>query len=124
MALNAVERKVLEHARRAIRVGKQSYVCHAIRDAYVEDANKVQLRTAKKRLRSYIEQSLEGRTTLGSWLALKTGARVNGYRDLMDHGLQRAARVAWITWMLGEEICLSSDTERGFARYMKKGRRK
>lgn len=98
MALTAIERKLLETVRTAISRSQQKYVCVAIEWANVE-GSKAEITKAKKRLILYIDGLLDGHMTLGSWM------RANRKSDWADH-LQRAARVDWITWMLGEEVQL------------------
>jgi hypothetical protein len=116
MALTVTERKVLIDARDLIRTRAQTFVCHAIEAAYVESANPDTLMKAKERLRKYIRFSLEpGCTTLGSWIAKQNKGR------WMSDALGRKARIAWITWMLGEEIVVDAQTASQFARFTKKG---
>lgn len=112
MALTVIERKVLEAARQSIRNGDEKYVCYAIDRARVTTYAPQKLKDAKFRLRNYISRSLDGRGTLGYWLAKE-------YRgEFMSYDLQRKARIAWITWMLGEPVEVDAQTERQFKSYM------
>jgi hypothetical protein len=114
MALNAIERKILESARRLIKARKQSHICYAIDSAIVRGSNLQEVREAKSRLKNYIHRRLDGYATLGYWLARKR--RHDGL--FMDNRLQREARVAWIAWMLGEPVNISEINARAFAAYM------
>jgi hypothetical protein len=113
MALNDIERKILESVRRSIQAKNQTYICYAIDRARVRWNNRQDVYDAKNRLKNYIHRKLEGNGTLGYWLALKHR------HDMlfMDKGLQREARIAWITWMLGEEILVDVQIAKKFAEY-------
>jgi hypothetical protein len=71
MALNAIERKILESARRSIQAKNQTYICYAIDSARVRGSNLQEVRDAKIRLKNYIHRRLDGYATLGYWLARK-----------------------------------------------------
>lgn len=113
MTLNVLERKILESAREMVRNGRESHICYAIDKATVPTYDSHRRISAKIRLRNYISKMLEGRGTLGFYLMKK-------YRQekFPADSLLREARVAWITWMLGEEVVLDADVQRAFARYM------
>ncbi len=96
--LNAIEREILEAARKSIQNGNHRYVCYAIRDATIVDATRKELAPAKDRLTEYVETSLGIFSTLGTWLASRGhGTSRSDYNDFL-----REARIAWISWMLGE----------------------
>jgi hypothetical protein len=113
--LSELERKLLNLARSAIRAGREKFVCYAIDNARISErvATYHELWEAKNRLRQYISRSLNYRGTLGNWLAAKNR------NSWMDSELQRKARIAWITWMLGEEVVVGKATQRAFALYLK-----
>jgi hypothetical protein len=112
MALTAIERKVLECARKALKDVKETYICHAIERANLEGVKRADLRCAKDRLRGYVMRRLGDNATLSGWQADKYGGR------WMREHVTRKARIAWITWMLGEENQIDQDTRREFAIYM------
>jgi allophanate hydrolase subunit 1 len=98
MALTAIERKVLKAARESIRAKRHEFVCHAIEFAQVPDVPQEKLRLAKARLCSYVSNSIGGFSTLGIWIA-------HWNRGHWKSAIyERNARIAWITWMLGEKV--------------------
>src|ERR1700756_2172544 len=111
MALNQVERKILERARELIRDRGYKYVCYAINDIQLQEVPKAEVISAKYRLKKYIERKLGEHPTLGSWAAQKHSGR------WMNEDLQREARIAWITWMLDEKITLDKNWRRAFDVY-------
>jgi hypothetical protein len=112
MALTVIERKILEAARLLIQDSKQMFICYAIDMVPMPKGRRQEYSEAKIRLRNYISSKLKGHGTLGNYL-LKTYRR--GY---MSVDLQRKARIAWITWMLGEPVEVDVQTQRQFAIYM------
>lgn len=115
MALTVIERKLLEFARDRIREGKDTYICYAIDKSIVRTKNasdKQAVREAKYRLRAYVHDKIKGFATLGSYMADQYDTQY------MSSELQREARVAWITWMLGEKVQVDAGTRRKFAIYM------
>jgi hypothetical protein len=112
MALTAIERRILECARAYIQSGAQDYVCYAIDKAYVTGAPYTKVVAAKHRLIGYVQKSIRGHSTLASWASVRNGGR------WMSIDVQRKARVAWITWMLGEESKLDTQTRREFSIYL------
>jgi hypothetical protein len=113
MALTVIERKVLEVARQTIRNSDEKYICYAIDKARVKTYDPQKLVAAKVRLRNYISKSLNGWGTLGYWLA-----KNHNQGQFMTNELQRKARIAWITWMLGEPIEVDAKTKRQFSIYL------
>jgi len=121
MALTTIERKILESARRMIRSRNEDYICYAINLVRVPGADFSEVQSAKVRLKKYVMRKLNGKSNLGDWLANKVGA-FSGNRwntKWMNLTLQRHARVAWITWMLGEEIKVSANVRAAFDEYLK-----
>lgn len=112
MALNSIERKILENVRRSIKAGNETYICNGIGKYRVRVDNLQELRDAKNRLYRYIERRLDGSGTLGQWVARK-----HKKFAIMNMELQRKARVAWITWMLGEEVKISQKDVRRLKEY-------
>jgi hypothetical protein len=98
MALTAIEREVLKVARESIRENHYDFVCHAIEFAEVPDAPLDDLNLAKNRLRNYVLDSLGSFSTLGVWIARRNRGRWKSETYV------RNARIAWITWMLGEKV--------------------
>jgi hypothetical protein len=92
MALSDLERKILVKARALIRDGHSTYVCYAI-DKSV--GNSLEERYAKERLRLYVMKQLGEFATLDGWLSKRDGRWPSETKV-------RAARIAWITWMMGE----------------------
>jgi hypothetical protein len=102
MALTDIERRILETARDAIRSGRNTYVCVAI-DKAVIPRKYDQVRSAKGRLRRYVERSLAGHLTLDGWLS------ANKRTSWRTKARKRKARIAWISWMLGEDFNLDRE---------------
>lgn len=98
MALSDIERKILINARDLIKNRQQFFVCDAIELTALRDEDEDRVMYAKNRLRDYISSSLGSNMTLGGWLSKRYG---NRWLDMSR--IQRAIRVQWITWMLGEE---------------------
>lgn len=90
--------------------GSHKYICYAIDKAYATTYDIQKLRDAKQRLIGYVNGSLEGSGTLGSWLMERSGL-------FMPYELQKEARIAWLTWMLGEEVVLKKATLQAFKKY-------
>lgn len=109
MALTALERKILESARQEVRARKQKFICYAIKAARIYGEPAQEVRAARLRLTKYVMDCLgDYHSTLGSWLADRSDGR------WMDDDLQREARIAWITWMLGEKVEFTPETRRLF----------
>jgi hypothetical protein len=112
MALSIVERKVLEAARLSIKNQKERYICYAIDRANPPYYDMEKLKEAKRRLMAYVMSSLEGSATLAVWAAERNGKR------WLSFDLQREARIAWITWMLDEQVVVDVKTRREFTIYL------
>jgi hypothetical protein len=102
MALTDIERRILETARDDIRSGRNTYVCFAI-DKAVIPRKYDQVRSAKGRLIRYVERSLAGHLTLDGWLS------ANKRTSWRTKARKRKARIAWISWMLGEDFNLDRE---------------
>lgn len=89
--LSKTERLILREALRLIENRHKRMICYAIRSAHVyrTDSDK-----AKFRLQKYIMKKLSPDATLGAW-------NIDQGRFLNDES-ERAARIQWIKWMLGE----------------------
>jgi hypothetical protein len=112
MALTAIEREILKVARDKIINGQDAYICHAINKTRFISGNQHEVWCARQRLRAYIMKKLNGYSSLGMYLS-------NKYRqEELPYDLQREARIAWITWMLGEKFEFDAKTKRQFEIYM------
>jgi hypothetical protein len=111
MALSELERAVLRKAQDALRLKKAVFVCYAIDYACVPGSNPDDLRKAKKRLTRYVMKRLSGRATVAQWFFRK-------YERWLDNDIQRKVRIAWISWMLGEEPVFDGNTKRVLESYM------
>ena len=94
--LSNVEKQLLKGARRALYDGTRTTVCGAIRAATADSSHCNEVYRARTRLLEYVTVSIDCWPTLGHWLQKRDGKlRLNEER-------LRVARIAWITWMLGE----------------------
>jgi hypothetical protein len=118
MALTSVERKVLESARNSIKSHSESYICYAIQYSRVPGEDPIVVREAKERLRDYVSKKLGDHGTLGSWLVHKRVGERTFF--MMDKGLQRHARLAWLAWMLGEKVVIESQIAEQISKYLGK----
>jgi hypothetical protein len=105
MALNKIERELLQEAARRIATQRERYICLALLDVSLDRQVKliaarrsievVKTRRAYRRLRDYIMAMLQGHGSLGGW-SVRRGLPT-------EEGALRASRLAWISWMLREE---------------------
>lgn len=113
MALSTVERRILIAARNRLKEHKNTYICTAIEAVRIARACREEVAAAKTRLRRYIVARLEGYSSLNGWLneGAEIGEGVGGF-------LAREARIAWITWMLGEEPEFDESVKEHLDRFM------
>jgi hypothetical protein len=100
MALNAIERHLLIDARERLANGSTHRICYALQlaAANMRGKNTDFVAKASTRLREFIMKSLEGHFGFEFWL--KSCA---GREDIAnDPKARRAARIAWIDWLLDE----------------------
>lgn len=100
MALSSLERRILVVARLMIEGGKETFLCHAIKKAYLDEVADEEVLEAKGRLLDYIKSMLDGSMTLGTWLTAKFPQE----NWCFDYNLQRTIRVAWVSWILEEDF--------------------
>lgn len=98
MALSTVERRILIAARNRLKEHQNFFICGAIDKVRISRACREEVADAKERLKKYIMARLEGQSTLSGWLNVGTQ-----FGDGVSSFLIREARIAWLTWMLGEE---------------------
>lgn len=104
MALSKIERALLKNARTLIATQQERYICLALATAAMSAGYRLisagrraeaeETHAAGERLRHYIANALDGYSSLDAWYVThslpSTAAAL------------RAARLAWIDWMLGE----------------------
>ena len=94
--LSKVEQEILKFARVFLQTGARRTVCGAIRAATAESSHFNEVCRARTRLLEYVAISLDCWPSLGHWLHNRDGVL------RLDEERLRIARIAWITWMLGE----------------------
>lgn len=98
MALTPEKRKALTLAHERIANGLDNYICFALNAVARKHPS---LETACEELKSYIARSLR----LGTPGAAASLHHWQEHRGIYHMGLQiRADRLAWIDWMLGDEL--------------------
>ncbi len=104
MALNQIERAMLVAARTYLADKRHSRICFAITAAEIfmsetmPPARREQIKQAGKRLREFIMSAIDPHVGYECWLAKSP---VEDHRLLNSHE-RRAARIAWIDWLLDE----------------------
>lgn len=107
MALNKIERRLLEEVRESLIARKYFYICYAIAGVKrIPGVKQDDLESAKNRLIGYILEKLSPHVSLTGWLHDMAG----GYCEL-SFDFQREARLAWVAWMLGENPVISETSK-------------
>lgn len=101
MALNAIERELLEQARAEIRADREEYICHALEvsaerklDRVDDDLERRSIKKAEARLSRYVLEQIRPCIFFHNWQRERS-LFVSREQSQID-------RVNWISWMLGE----------------------
>jgi copper oxidase (laccase) domain-containing protein len=92
--LNNPKREALRRVRHLIKTNQCTFICHALDEVAL---NSKVLRHACEQLKAYVAEALKPSSVLQNWQA---------HNKMPDRGSdqRREDRLAWIDWMLNEEI--------------------